>query len=1779
LLLIVGGFAPAPVARADVGSDSVPVGSGDSQISSVAWGDWDGDGDLDLAVGNHGQANQVYQNNGTGGLILQWESVGDEKPTTSVAWGDWDGDGDLDLAVGNNGDANQVYANTGGMLNLVWESTNDASDTTSVAWSDWDNDGDLDLGVGNYNQPNQVFENDGGTLILNTAQGYGWQSDTGKKTTSIAWGDWDGDGDQDLAMGNDRQRNYVYENDGGTLILDPDQGWGWQSEGQGQRKKTSSVAWGDWDGDGDLDLAVGNTNQHNQVYENDQGDLLFDPNQGYGWKSSRPRMNTRSVAWGDWDGDGDLDLAFGNYHDANQIYENDQGTLTEAWQSDDSHGPTTSVAWGDWDNDGDLDLVVGNEQDAPQVHLNDGNTLATAWSEEVQSTSSIAWGDWDGDGDLDLAVGRGAAGSPQTNHLYTNDNGSLSLAWISTGDARDTRSVAWGDWDGDGDQDLAVGNVGQPNQVYAADNGNLTMVWESTGDIKATHSVAWGDWDGDGDLDLAVGNYGDVNQVYQNNGAEMSLAWESTGDSRNTTSIAWGDWDNDGDLDLAVGNDGQPNQVYANTGGSMSMAWEAPLAQDTRSIAWGDWNGDGHSDLAVGNYDQPNQVFVNDGATLSQGWESSDDVYRTTSVAWGDWNGDGDLDLAVGNEGQANQVYTFANGNATVLWEPVGEAQDTSSMAWGDWDNDGDLDLAAGTGGTTAGSVNQVYENPQAGGARLGNTSTTVSISRPDGTADASFYSTAEQLHTMTIPIAYTLSDNEHNAVSRVQGFYSLDGGGQWFPAIPTVDTETTNLASGVEHVYTWDVYDSGFFGSSDNVVFRLDVMSMSGPFQHAMQSALSPSFRIRGSQIRVLNEDEQPMGGAQVYRLQGDQEMGGTPLSDETNQPLITDAQGYLQGRVQVNVGDRLFAMAPITHTDSYTMYHTSGTPTEIGVDTFDVTTPGVQEITVADDNVLILFNLTVSLEWDASNDPTYLQQLEFNLQRTSQYLYDFTNGQIALGEVTVSQNADDWAYSHIVVHATNNLRPFASQGGIVITPTLDPQHDDIVYDIGQVAMGSTWNRYGDPGYNLADDWPIILAHELGHYLLFQDDVYLGINDDGILISVDTCTGSAMGDPYSDMNNTEFIADDGFWNTNCTETLANRTLERNEWETLSLWYPWLTSPDSINPGPSIMPFNFTDIHIYDPLTPTNALEDPTFYLDYTDRVIGSSEARAYIVRDEYVVDMGNPIGGQNRVLARGAQPGDTLCVFDRGRQQYGCEVIELGDDRLSLEVDPSWDPFIQITPVNSTTLNIQVEQVPSGLPMHARLYPEYGWGEEPVVLNETNGVYSGTFTLTDVAMAGNIRVWIDETATESNPRRETILAYSIGGNPGGRRSRKGDQLDGYGGRRSRKADYLRGDGGRRSRKADELIGYGGRRSRKAEYLRVDTGGRRSRRTSLLSPDGQMFFYTENPLLFEEGDFYTIQDMAGLPALPPGRTVVGKGYNLVATPNAPLMEGSISFEYMGNDVIAAGADEETLTIYHWDGTVWTALHTVRDPYYNVASARSNGPGVYVLMSSVEIPLEAEGWNLVAYPVKQTRAVTVALQSIDGYYTQVYGYEPTDTADPWKLYDATMPTMFGPSVNDLHELRFGKGYFINATRAVTLLLKHDPGPGNPGLSSLAELDEEGEIDLASLPQRAPTTYYGAVEGDDTFTPAPDMLVVARVNDVVCGEGYTREVDGQVIYVVDVWADEPGMAEGCGAPGRTVTFQVGEHMLATTAAWDNSQSWELTLQSEQQQQLVYLPLLMR
>ncbi|MCP4662046.1 MAG: hypothetical protein GY856_42120, partial [bacterium] len=193
------------------------------------------------------------------------------------------------------------------------------------------------------------------------------------------------------------------------------------------------------------------------------------------------------------------------------------------------------------------------------------------------------------------------------NRVYENTGGDLDLTSTVTDNAI---SIAWGDWDGDGDLDLAAGNFGQSNRVYENTGGDLDLIWAST-ETEWTGSIAWGDWDADGDLDLAVGNWLQPNRVYENTGGDLVLAWTST-ETDYTWSVAWGDWDGDGDLDLAAGNSSaQPNRVYENIGGDLALAWTSTETDTTLSIAWGDWDGDGDLDLAAGSWNQPNRVYEN----------------------------------------------------------------------------------------------------------------------------------------------------------------------------------------------------------------------------------------------------------------------------------------------------------------------------------------------------------------------------------------------------------------------------------------------------------------------------------------------------------------------------------------------------------------------------------------------------------------------------------------------------------------------------------------------------------------------------------------------------------------------------------------------------------------------------------------------------------------------------------------------------------------------------------------------------------------------------------------------------------------------------------------------------------------------------------------------------------------------------------------------------------------------------------------------------------------
>jgi hypothetical protein len=331
---------------------------------------------------------------------------------------------------------------------------------------------------------------------------------------------------------------------------------------------------------------------------------------------------TISVAWGDFDQDGDLDLAVGNTSGVqNRLYVN-KGDNTFTERDEFGTDNTFAVVWADFDNDGDLDMAVGNGVFGQnQIYLNNGDdTFSLGPTLGGRSTIALAWADFDLDGDLDCAVGNGILGAEQNNRLFVNGGDGTFSSYNEFGGLQSC-AMAWGDFDNDGDPDLAVGNGGfnytGQNYLYV-NNGDATFTQRAEFGVEDTASLAWGDYDNDGDLDLAVGNWeSGPSHLYVNNGDDTFTQQLQFG-NRDTNTLAWGDADNDGWLDMAVGNGdfqhADTNFIYVNLGdGGFAETAELGLGS-TDGVAWGDYDGDGDLDVAVGNEHHPttNYLYVND---------------------------------------------------------------------------------------------------------------------------------------------------------------------------------------------------------------------------------------------------------------------------------------------------------------------------------------------------------------------------------------------------------------------------------------------------------------------------------------------------------------------------------------------------------------------------------------------------------------------------------------------------------------------------------------------------------------------------------------------------------------------------------------------------------------------------------------------------------------------------------------------------------------------------------------------------------------------------------------------------------------------------------------------------------------------------------------------------------------------------------------------------------------------------------------------------------------
>jgi hypothetical protein len=357
--------------------------------------------------------------------------------------------------------------------------------------------------------------------------------------------------------------------------------------------------------------------------------------------------NTMALA--DYDGDGDLDLFWGDFFEQGLLVIENTGTCASPSLRGQPvqfprHAPLltsgyNAPALGDLDGDGRPDMIVGvlggafnpNRTTVANLHylaqdsaggfLHRSDRLLPMI--DVGSESVPVLVDLDGDGDLDLLLANKIDPDQQrVSRIYRFENvgtphaPSFRLAGtVALGEAYHL-APAFGDLDGDGDLDAIVGSWQARLAWYRNDGGapapTFTLMDSAAVTITrgSNTTPALGDLDGDGDLDLIVGEASGAINFYRNDGTRREPRFVLVSDTYLEIDVgrrsapALVDIDGDGDLDLVVGSDTGALLLFRNNATPAEPRFvQAPFPLDAPPFAtptFGDLNGDGRLDLVVG---------------------------------------------------------------------------------------------------------------------------------------------------------------------------------------------------------------------------------------------------------------------------------------------------------------------------------------------------------------------------------------------------------------------------------------------------------------------------------------------------------------------------------------------------------------------------------------------------------------------------------------------------------------------------------------------------------------------------------------------------------------------------------------------------------------------------------------------------------------------------------------------------------------------------------------------------------------------------------------------------------------------------------------------------------------------------------------------------------------------------------------------------------------------------------------------------------------------------
>ncbi|KAH8075005.1 hypothetical protein JL721_989 [Aureococcus anophagefferens] len=500
------------------------------------------------------------------------------------ALADLDGDGDLDLVLGEEWGTLFYYENVGSAASPSYEAVTGAANPfdgidvgawSKPAFADVDGDGDLDLVVGDYDGDLYYYERRGGVAgheavtgarafdgidNVGSAASPSYEAVTGSANpfdgidvgfdSAPALADLDDDGDLDLVVGEQYGSLFYYENVGSAASPSYAAVTGAANPFDGiDAYSSSSPALADLDSDGDLDLVVG---------EPDSGGVLnyfeivgsatspdYAPVTGAVSPFDGIDVGWSKPALADLDGDGDLDLVVGEQYGSLFYYENVGSAASPAEAVTGAANPFDGIDVGwvstpalvDLDGDGDLDLVVGENYGVLFYYANVGNATAPSY-EAVPGTASP----FDG-----IGVGYNSAPSPRRRRRPRPRRGADGSLYYYEN----------------------VGSAASPS--YAAVTG-------AANPFDGIYVFQWSapalaDLDDDGDLDLVVGeNYG-VLFYYENVGSAASPSYEAVTGAANpfdginvgsNNAPALVDLDGDGDLDLVVGEEDGVLNFFAN---------------------------------------------------------------------------------------------------------------------------------------------------------------------------------------------------------------------------------------------------------------------------------------------------------------------------------------------------------------------------------------------------------------------------------------------------------------------------------------------------------------------------------------------------------------------------------------------------------------------------------------------------------------------------------------------------------------------------------------------------------------------------------------------------------------------------------------------------------------------------------------------------------------------------------------------------------------------------------------------------------------------------------------------------------------------------------------------------------------------------------------------------------------------------------------------------------------------------------------------------------------